>query len=91
VGGQSRVLGLDLIGCYLFGSVVMGDYEPGVSDVDTVAVVRSELTAGLLGALERLHGDLVEATPSWDDRVEAVYVPARGLANFRTRSSTATG
>jgi predicted nucleotidyltransferase len=54
VDGQRQTLGVDLIGSYLFGSVVMGDFEPGTSDVDTVAIVRSDLTAGQLAALEHV-------------------------------------
>jgi len=43
--GQKEALGIDLLGSYLFGSVVAGDFDPGVSDVDTVAVVQADLTA----------------------------------------------
>ncbi|MBI3647417.1 MAG: nucleotidyltransferase domain-containing protein [Actinobacteria bacterium] len=53
MGGQTQALGVDLVGSYLFGSVVTGDFDPGISDVDTVAVLRSDLTAAQLAALER--------------------------------------
>ena len=89
VDGQTQALGVDLIGSYLFGSVVTGDFEPGVSDVDTVAVVRSDLTAAQLAALERLHRDIVEEMPRWEDRVEVVYLSAQALATFRSASSAA--
>jgi Domain of unknown function (DUF4111)/Nucleotidyltransferase domain len=89
VEGQRQALGVDLIGSYLFGSVVTGHFEPGISDVDTVAIVRSDLTAGQLAALERLHRDIVEEMPEWADRVEVVYLSSRALATFRTESSAA--
>jgi hypothetical protein len=89
VDGQTQVLGADLVGAYVFGSVVTGDFEPGISDVDTVGVVRSDLTAAQLAGLERLHRDIVEEMPGWEDRVEAVYLWSRALKTFRTGSSAA--
>ena len=89
VEGQTQALGVNLVGSYLFGSVVTGDFDPGISDVDTVAVVRSDLTAIQLATLERLHRDIVEETPQWVDRVEVVYLSTQALATFRTASSAA--
>ena len=83
VDGQTQALGVNLVGTYLFGSVVTGDFEPGISDVDTVAVVLSDLTATQLAALERLHRDIVEEMPQWEDRVEVVYLSSLALATFR--------
>jgi predicted nucleotidyltransferase len=82
--GQRQVLGPELIGSYLFGSMATGDFEPGISDLDTVVVVSSELTRDRLAALEELHRELAVAMPAWADRVEVVYVPSRALATFRT-------
>lgn len=87
--GQKQALGVDLTGSYLFGSAVTGDFDPRISDVDTVAVLRSDLTAAHLAALKRLHLDIVEEMPRWDDRVEVVYLSSRGLRTFRTESSAA--
>jgi hypothetical protein len=87
--GQTEALGDDLVGSYLFGSAVMGDYDPGISDVDTVAVLRSDPTTTQLASLARLHSRIVEETPEWEDRVEVVYLSSRALATFRTASSAA--
>lgn len=86
---QEQTLGGDLHGSYVFGSVVTGDFDPGISDVDTVAVLRSDPTAAQLGALECLHRDIVEEMPEWEDRVEAVYLSSRALMTFRNASSPA--
>jgi hypothetical protein len=80
VRGQRDVLGDLLVGSYLFGSAAAGWYEPGTSDVDTVAVLRDEPTDAQLGSLERLHADLVLGMPEWVGRVEAVYVSGQALA-----------
>ena len=87
--GQRQALGDDLVGSYVFGSVVTGDFDAGISDVDTVAVLRSDPTAAQLAALERLHRDIVEQMPEWEDRVEVVYLSSQALTSFRTFSSPA--
>jgi predicted nucleotidyltransferase len=89
VDRQKEVLGDDLIGSYLFGSVVTDDFDPGISDVDTVPVLRSDVTAAQLAVLECLHLDIVEETPQWEDRVEVVYLSSRALRTFRTESAPA--
>lgn len=87
--GVSGGLGDDLVGLYLFGSVATGDYEPGISDVDTVAVLRSDPTAAQLAALGRVHGGIVDQMPEWEERVEVVYLSTRALRDFRTHRSAA--
>jgi len=87
--GVNLALGDDLVGVYLFGSVATGDYEPGISDVDTVALLRSDLTAAQLAALDRLHRDIADEMPVWDERVEVVYLSTRALRDLRVRTSAA--
>jgi hypothetical protein len=87
--GQKQALGVDLLGSYVFGSVVTGDFDPGISDVDTVAILRSDPTEAHLAALERLHRDMDEEMPEWNDRIEVVYLSSRALSTFRTKSSPA--
>jgi hypothetical protein len=89
VGGQKQALGDDLVGSYLFGSLATGDFDPGISDVDTVAVLHADLTRAQLVALKHLHRDIVEEMPWWEDRVEVVYLSSRALQAFRTESSSA--
>jgi hypothetical protein len=86
---QEDVLGVDLIGSYVFGSVATGDFEPGISDVDTATVLRADPTPEQVGALDGLHRDIVREMPEWRDRVEVVYLSSRALATFRTESSPA--
>jgi len=89
VAGQRHVLGDTLVGSYLYGSVIGGDYDPEVSDVDTVCVLRAELTPAEVAGLEVLHRALICDTPRWNDRVEVVYVSTDTLRNFRTASAAA--
>jgi hypothetical protein len=89
VDGQREALGPSLVGAYLFGSAVTEDYEPSVSDVDTVAVLRAAPTARQLVDLDALHRAIVVEMPEWDDRIECVYLSSDALRSFRTASSPA--
>jgi predicted nucleotidyltransferase len=89
VDSHQEALGINLIGSYVFGSVVTGDFESGISDVDIVAVIRSNLKAAELAALAQLHLDIVEEMPEWEDRVEVAYLSSWALKTFRTESSAA--
>lgn len=61
------VLGSDLVGVYVGGSYALGAYEPGRSDVDVAAVVRSR-------ARRESKAAIVDAI-----RHESLRCPARGL------------
>ena len=89
VHGLKQALGVDLVAFHLFGSVLTDDFEPGISDVDTVAVLRADPTAAQRAALQRLHLEIIEELPEWEDRVEVVYLSSRALKTFRTESSAA--
>lgn len=81
------VLGHKLVGLYLYGSVVTGDFDLGVSDVDLLAVIASPLDAGEFDALDVMHQGLVRRHPQWDDRIEILYYTAEGLQTFRRARS----
>ena len=89
VDGHRRVLGTDLVGSYLYGSAATGAFEPGVSDLDAVAVLRSDPTESQLAGLRELHASIVRELPEWDGRVEVVYLSTRALMTFMTPSPAA--
>jgi predicted nucleotidyltransferase len=78
------VLGADLVGIWVYGSYVLGGFDPGVSDLDLVAVVAPPVEAIDLAGLGRMHRDLVSRDPAWNDRIEVVYVGRAALWSFRT-------
>jgi predicted nucleotidyltransferase len=81
IGG---VLGDDLAGLYLYGSSVSGGFDPGVSDIDLVAVTSPEIEALDLDGLEQMHHAFVGRYPEWSDHLEIVYVGRATLGSFRT-------
>lgn len=78
------VLRADLVGIYVYGSYVSGDFDPGVSDLDLVAVVAPPLEAIDLAGLGRMHRDFIGRHPAWDDRIEVVYLGQAALWSLRT-------
>jgi predicted nucleotidyltransferase len=84
VSSIHAVLRDDLVGVYLYGSYVSGGFDPGVSDLDLVAVTSAEVESLELASLERMHRDFIDRHPEWDDRIEVVYVGRATLASFRT-------
>jgi hypothetical protein len=61
-------------GVYVTGSAVLGDWQPGRSDLDILTVTEGRLTDGDVAALEAVHAGLLER-PYRD----AVYIPAEDI------------
>lgn len=55
-----------LLGLYLVGSVALGDFREGRSDIDFVALLRRDLGAADVDTLRRIHDDLRAEPPSFD-------------------------
>jgi predicted nucleotidyltransferase len=79
-----RELGDGLVAVYLYGSCVSGGFDPGVSDLDLVAVTAADAGDLDLAGLDRVHHDIVGREPEWSDRLEIVYVGREALRSFRT-------
>jgi len=83
VEGVKRLLGKNIVGLYLSGSLAYGDFVPERSDIDLQAVVRSPLTPDELGLVEQLHKNIEQRCPQWADRIECSYVPLELLRELR--------
>src|SRR5579871_6624474 len=75
VGGAKNVLGHNLVGLYLSGSLAYGDFVPSKSDIDLQAVVHKPLTKQEIKQIEALHRKIDENHPKWAHRTECSYVP----------------
>ena len=85
--GLQLILRDRLIGIYLYGSLITGDFAPGVSDIDLVVVMTAELDSIHFKALHNLHQSVVKRQPAWQDRLELAYISAAALRTFRSQSS----
>ena len=77
-----------LVGLYLYGSLVAGDYDDDMSDVDLLAAVSDEMSQAEFDALDTMQNNLVLAHPQRKDRLEIAYLSLYALKTFPTEIST---
>jgi predicted nucleotidyltransferase len=80
-------LGSNFVGLYLYGSLVTGDFDKALSDVDLLAVTSSDIDHTELARLEQMHRDLANLYREWDGRIEVQYLSVDALKTFRWRTS----
>lgn len=78
---------LHLVGVYLYGSLVWGDFDTDISDIDLMVATTTALTEPQFSDLELLHLELITHHPRWKERIEIAYVPIAALRTFKTQSS----
>jgi predicted nucleotidyltransferase len=88
IAGLRSILRQRLVGLYLYGSLITGDFDSGISDIDLVVVMTDELDRSRFQALHQLHQQVVARYPDWDDRLELAYITSAALRSFRQHSST---
>jgi hypothetical protein len=76
------VLGDELIGFYLYGSLSLGDFDPASSDIDFLAATRGVLPAPTLAALAAMHARIAASGLPYADRLEGSYIPVRALRRY---------
>jgi aminoglycoside adenylyltransferase-like protein/nucleotidyltransferase-like protein len=75
----AEVLGDDLLSLALHGSLALGDFAPGRSDLDLFAVVATDPTAATLAGLKDVHIRLDTEFPEWKGHVEVDYVSVEAV------------
>ena len=86
-GATQARFGEDLAGLYLYGSLVSGDFVPGISDIDLLAMTARDLRETDVAPLAAMHAAIIRDHPDWQDRIEVAYLSVEGLRDFRTRRS----
>jgi predicted nucleotidyltransferase len=76
----AEVLGDDLLSLALHGSWALGDFAPGRSDLDVLAVMATDPTAATLARLDDVHARLDTNFPEWNGHVEVDYISAEAIA-----------
>lgn len=75
-------LGGSLIGLYLYGSLVVGDFDDQRSDVDLLAVTSELLSPGTERDMAEMHESIALRFPEWEDRLEVGYFPIAVIRDF---------
>ncbi len=73
------ILGADLVGLYLYGSLSSGDFDPVSSDIDFVVVTRRALSGDTLVALRAMHARIAASGLPWATKLEGSYIPRTAL------------
>ena len=76
------LLGAELVGMYLAGSLALGDFDPATSDIDFIIVTEAELASALIAGLRDMHARFDQCASPWSGRIEAVYVDRDALRTF---------
>lgn len=84
---MQAILDRKLAGLYLYGSLVWGDFDPDISDIDLLAVTDGDIDRTEFGQLEKMHLELLEQYKQWDNRLEIAYYSTQGLQTFKTARS----
>jgi hypothetical protein len=87
LSGIHKILGEKLIGLYLYGSLVIGDFDPNISDIDLVAALSPDIDDQEFGALQKMHDDFAKKYKEWNDRIEVCYISVVALQSVRSHTS----
>lgn len=83
-----RALGDELVGLYLYGSLALGDFDPGSSDIDFLVATRGVLPFATLTALDSLHQQLAASSLAYAHRLEGSYIPLQALRRYDPSDNT---
>lgn len=81
------LLGDTLVGMYLFGSLVWGDFDEDTSDIDILVVLTRDVDDVLFATLDAFHDELAAQYPYWAGRIELVYISLAALDSFKEKRS----
>jgi hypothetical protein len=84
---MQKILGEKLVGLYLHGSLVIGDFDPTISDIDLVAALASDIDDKEFEALQKMHVDFAHQNEEWDNRIEVCYISSAALQTVKTHTS----
>lgn len=82
----SQVLGNQLVGMYLYGSLSSGDFDLETSDIDFLVVTTSTLSNKAIADLEAMHHRLWNSGSKWAAKLEGSYIPRREIKRHDPRN-----
>ena len=83
----TRVLGGQLVGMYLYGSLSSGDFDLETSDIDFLVVTTSTLSDKTIAELEAMHHQLWNSGLKWAAKLEGSYIPRRDIRRHNPHSA----
>jgi len=74
-----EILGNQLVGMYLYGSLSSGDFDPETSDIDFLVVTTSTLSDKAIAELRSMHQRIWKSGLKWASKLEGSYIPKRDI------------
>ena len=87
LSNTTLVLGNQLVGMYLYGSLATGDFNPETSDIDFLIVTTSSLSDKAFAELEAMHHRIWKSGLKWAAKLEGSYIPKRDIRRHDPRSA----
>jgi hypothetical protein len=87
LSGARHVLGKGMIGVYLYGSLAIGGFKPGRSDIDFLVATDADLPEEKVAALRAMHQHIGASSSAWALELEGSYIPAAALRSYDRRRS----
>lgn len=84
---MQAILGENLIGLYLFGSLVWGDFDYEISDIDLLGATATAINEKEFVQLDKMQAALASDFPAWEGRLEIAYISTKALQTFKTQTS----
>lgn len=73
------ILEKNLIGMYLFGSLIYGNFKENSSDIDLVCILQRHLIKNEVESIKIIHEKISKKYMKWKERVECSYTPIHML------------
>ena len=83
LAGAREILGGNLAGVYLRGSLAHGGFRAETSDVDVLAVTETAVSDAEFDALAALHARLAALPNKYGNRIEIAYIDRAAVRRFR--------
>jgi hypothetical protein len=82
LSGCRTILGDDLFGLYLFGSLASGGFDPETSDIDFVVVTKADVGAATEAKLAGLNRRIQATGSPWTAKLEGSFLPLHAFEDF---------
>lgn len=82
LSGSRAILGDNLFGMYLFGSLASGDFDAATSDIDFLVVTHTAVDAATQAELERLNARIQAGGSPWAAKLEGSFLPLHVFEDF---------
>ena len=87
----NQTFGDNVVGIYLFGSLVLGDFDENFSDIDLMIVLKKDINKDEFEKIKNLQKYISEKYPKFNtDRLEMIFVSMDTINNYLSKKTYLT-